>query len=69
MKLRAVLIEDEPHSRDRLRSLLAVHADVEIVGEAGDGVSAVALIDASVPTSPSSTCSCPRPPASTSSRG
>jgi two-component system LytT family response regulator len=40
-----VLIEDEPHSRDRLRSLLAVHADVEIVGEAGDGFSAVALIE------------------------
>jgi DNA-binding LytR/AlgR family response regulator len=40
-----VLIEDEPHSRARLRRLLSVHKDVEVVGEAGDGVSAVALID------------------------
>jgi DNA-binding LytR/AlgR family response regulator len=43
--LRVVLIEDEQHSRDRLRKLLAAIDDVEIVGEAEDGLSAVALID------------------------
>jgi DNA-binding LytR/AlgR family response regulator len=45
VKLRVVLIEDERHSRDRLRKLLAAFEDVEVVGEAEDGVSAVALID------------------------
>jgi DNA-binding LytR/AlgR family response regulator len=43
--LRVVLIEDEQHSRERLRRLLAPFDDVEIVGEAADGLSAVALID------------------------
>ncbi len=32
---RALLIDDEPSARDDLRRLLAAHADVSIVGEAG----------------------------------
>jgi len=33
--LRALLIDDEPAARDDLREMLAAHADVSIVGEAG----------------------------------
>jgi two-component system, LytTR family, response regulator len=35
--IRALLVDDEEPARDRLRRLLAEVADVEIVGEAGDG--------------------------------
>lgn len=35
-RLRTVLVEDEPPARERLHSLLATQAQVEIVGEAGD---------------------------------
>src|SRR5687768_6218585 len=44
MKLRALIVDDEPLSRERIRMLLAEHPDVEIVDECGDGTSAVALI-------------------------
>jgi two-component system LytT family response regulator len=39
--IRALIVDDEPLVRERLRTLLAAHADVEIVGEAGDGPSAL----------------------------
>ena len=42
MKLRVLLIDDEPLGRDRLRGLLAAEPDIEVVGECGDGPSAVA---------------------------
>ncbi len=45
MATRTVLVEDEDHARDRLRRLLAAFPDVEIVGEAADGRSAVQRID------------------------
>ncbi len=35
--LKIVIADDEPLARERLRSLLAAHAGVEIVAEAGDG--------------------------------
>lgn len=44
MTRRALLVDDEPLARTRLRRLLDAHPDVEIVGEAGDGATAVALI-------------------------
>lgn len=43
--IRTLLVDDEPHARERLRRLLAEHADVELVGEAGDGVQALAAIE------------------------
>lgn len=49
MKLRCVLVDDEFPARDRLRRMLGEHADVEIVGEAGDVDAAVALVDAERP--------------------
>ena len=43
--MRVVIVEDEKPARDRLRRLLGEHADCELVGEAGDAKSAIALID------------------------
>ncbi len=42
--LRALLVDDEPLARQRLRVMLADHADVDIVGEAADADAARALI-------------------------
>jgi two-component system, LytTR family, response regulator len=42
--IRAVLVDDEQPARERLKQLLAAHADVEVVGEAEDGVQAAELI-------------------------
>ena len=39
--IRALLVDDEQPARDRLRQLLAAHDDVEIAGEAEDGVQAI----------------------------
>ena len=45
MTLRAVLIDDEPLARERLRTMLGESGrDVEIVGEAGSGREAVPLV-------------------------
>jgi two-component system LytT family response regulator len=40
-----VLVDDEPLARTRLRRLLAEHAAIEVVGEAGDGEAACRVID------------------------
>ena len=45
MKLRVAIVDDEKPARDRLRRMLEAMSDVEIVGEAGDVASAVALLD------------------------
>lgn len=42
--IRTLLVDDEQPARDRLRQLLSAHADVEIVGEADDGVQAAEQI-------------------------
>lgn len=44
--LRVLLVDDEPLARQGLRDHLAAHGDVEVVGEAGDGLAAVAQIEA-----------------------
>jgi two-component system, LytTR family, response regulator len=43
-KLSAIVVDDEPLARRELRTLLAVHQDLEIVGEAEDVDTAAALI-------------------------
>jgi two-component system LytT family response regulator len=45
MSLRAVIVDDEPLARTRLKRLLAAHPAIEIAGEAGDGEAACRLID------------------------
>lgn len=44
MPIRTLIVDDEPLARERLRTLLADEADIEIVGECGDGRRAVAAI-------------------------
>ncbi|MGQ0734469.1 MAG: LytR/AlgR family response regulator transcription factor [Acidobacteriota bacterium] len=41
MPIRTLLVDDEQPARNRLGQLLAAHTDVEIVGEAEDGIQAV----------------------------
>lgn len=43
MKLRALLVDDEPPARERLRSLLGEIENVEVVGEAENGEQALQL--------------------------
>lgn len=43
--MRVVIVDDEPLARERLRRLLAEFPGYEVVGEAGDGESALAIVD------------------------
>ncbi len=47
--IRAVLVDDEPLARKRLRALLGTHRRVEIVGEAANGEEACRMIEALKP--------------------
>jgi two-component system LytT family response regulator len=49
MPVRTIIVDDEELARERLRSLLGKEKEIEIIGEAGDGKSAVALIDKEKP--------------------
>jgi DNA-binding LytR/AlgR family response regulator len=42
--MRVVIVDDERLARERLTRLLAIHPDVQIVGEASDGLSALEAI-------------------------
>jgi two-component system LytT family response regulator len=44
MTIRALIVDDEPLARTRLRALLDGEADVEVVGECGDGQAALAAV-------------------------
>jgi two-component system LytT family response regulator len=44
-KIRAIIVDDEELARDRLRGLLNREPEVEVIGEAADGQSAVAMIE------------------------
>jgi DNA-binding NarL/FixJ family response regulator len=45
-KIRVLIADDRPHSRDGLRALAATWPKVEVVGEASDGREAVRLAEA-----------------------
>lgn len=49
MKLRVLIVDDEPLARARVRELLREETDVEIVGEARNGIQAVEAIKAQKP--------------------
>jgi two-component system, LytTR family, response regulator len=50
LKRRAIIVDDEPDARARLRRLLAGHTDqIEIVGEAADGIAAVSALESLSP--------------------
>ena len=42
--IRVVLVEDEPHAREKLRELIEAESDLELVGECPDGLSALQVI-------------------------
>jgi two-component system, LytTR family, response regulator len=44
-KIRAIIVDDEPLARERVRLMLAEHDDVEIVAECGTGPAAVEAIE------------------------
>jgi len=44
MPIRTLIVDDEPLAREKLRGLLGAETDLEVVGEAGDGVAAVQAI-------------------------
>jgi len=46
MAVTTLIVEDEPLARERLRAFVAAHDDLELVGEAVDGDTAIRLIDA-----------------------
>lgn len=49
MKTRAVIVEDEPIARAQLRDLIGTVDWIHCVGEAGDGLSAVSIIESTKP--------------------
>ena len=49
MKIRALIVDDEPLARQRVRLLLGEEPDVEVIGECEDGFEAVDQIQATRP--------------------
>ncbi len=49
MKIRTLLVDDEPLARDRLRAFVAAEPAFEIIGECGSGTEAVAAIRRDAP--------------------
>ena len=49
VKIRVLLIDDEPLARERVRKFLEKEADIELVGECADGLQAVAEIQKLAP--------------------
>ena len=49
MKLTALIVDDEPLARERIRTLLAGETDIELLGECSDGRAAVTAIRARLP--------------------
>lgn len=47
--IKILLVDDQPLFREGLRTLLSVHADFEVVGEAGNGVEAISLAGSLLP--------------------
>jgi two-component system LytT family response regulator len=44
LKIRALIVDDEPPARLQIRNLLKTHADVEVVGECGNGYEALGAV-------------------------
>lgn len=49
MKIRTLVVDDEPLARDRLRKLLAAELDIELVGECANGADALTAISREQP--------------------
>jgi two-component system LytT family response regulator len=49
LKIRALIVDDEPLGRERIRTLLGDDPELEVVGECSDGLQAVAAIEQTRP--------------------
>ena len=49
MSLRAIIVDDEPLARERVKTLLREHSDVEVIAECGNADEAIDAIHTSVP--------------------
>ena len=49
MKIKTLIVDDEPIARDRVRRMLHEETDIEIIGECGNGAEAVVFIDDNKP--------------------
>jgi two-component system LytT family response regulator len=49
MSIRALIVDDEPYARERLRELCSLEPDVAVVGEASHGVEALEQVEAARP--------------------
>jgi two-component system, LytTR family, response regulator AlgR len=49
VSLRVIIVDDEPPARERLRSMLSEAGEFEVVGEAGNGLEALQLVDRLLP--------------------
>ncbi|MEP7242975.1 MAG: LytTR family DNA-binding domain-containing protein [Gammaproteobacteria bacterium] len=49
MSIRALIVDDEPYARERLRELCALEPDVAVVGEATHGIEAIEQVEAARP--------------------
>lgn len=49
MKIRALIVDDEPLARERLSEFLRTEPEVEVVGECADGKEALAVIQSTTP--------------------
>ena len=45
MKIRTLIVDDEPLARERVRTMLATEPDIELIGESATGTEAVAVIE------------------------
>jgi two-component system LytT family response regulator len=45
MKIRAIIVDDEPLAREGIRTFLAEEPDVEVIGECADGADAVRAVE------------------------
>lgn len=48
-KIKVLIVDDLQHVRSSLQTLLALAGDLEVVGEAGDGLEAIQLVDSLKP--------------------
>ena len=48
-RIKILLVDDQPLFREGLRTLLSVHPDFEVVGEAGNGAEAIRLVRSLLP--------------------
>lgn len=49
MKIKSLIVDDEPLARDRVKRMLREESDIEITGECGNGMEAVAFINEHAP--------------------